>query len=81
MNLSSNSWAYTVPAGEDAVSAMCRVLQVNRSTYYYEEKPGPDEAGLSSETAFAAINAWRDRSRRRQKEYPLNTSQKKSFAL
>ena len=24
---------------------------------------------------FAAITAWRDRSRRRQKKYPLNTSQ------
>ena len=34
-----------------SVSAMCRVLQVNRSTYYYEEKPKPDEAELSSEIA------------------------------
>ena len=79
MNLSSNSWTYTVPAGEDAVSAMCRVLQVNRSTYYYEEKPGPDEAGLSSETAFAAINAWRDRSRRRQKEISLEYLTEEKF--
>ena len=31
-----------------SVSAMCRVLQVNRSTYYYKEKPKPDEAELSS---------------------------------
>ena len=30
---------------------MCRVLQVNRSTYYYEEKPKPDESELSSEIA------------------------------
>ena len=79
MSLSSNSWTYTVPAGEDAVSAMCRVLQVNRSTYYYEEKPGPDEAGLSSETAFAAINAWRDRSRRRQKEISLEYLTEEKF--
>ena len=34
-----------------SVSAMCRVLQVNRSTYYYEEKPKPDESELSSEIA------------------------------
>ena len=31
------------------VSAMCRVLQVNRSTYYYEAKQLPDESGLVSE--------------------------------
>ena len=31
------------------VSAMCRVLQVNRSTYYYEAKQRPDESGLASE--------------------------------
>lgn len=30
---------------------MCRVLQVNRSAYYYEEKPKPDESELSSEIA------------------------------
>ena len=30
------------------VSAMCRVLQVNRSTYYYEAKQLPDESGLAS---------------------------------
>lgn len=34
-----------------SVSAMCRVLQVNRSTYYYEAKQKPDESGLSSEIA------------------------------
>ena len=34
-----------------SVSAMCRVLQVNRSAYYYEEKPKPDESELSSEIA------------------------------
>lgn len=28
---------------------MCRVLQVNRSTYYYEAKQQPDESGLASE--------------------------------
>ena len=28
---------------------MCRVLQVNRSTYYYEAKQRPDEIGLSTE--------------------------------
>ncbi len=32
-----------------SVSAMCRVLQVNRSTYYYEAKQKPDESGLASE--------------------------------
>lgn len=32
-----------------SVSAMCRVLQVNRSTYYYESKQKPDESGLASE--------------------------------
>lgn len=32
-----------------SVSAMCRVLQVNRSTYYYEAKQKPDESGLSAE--------------------------------
>ena len=32
-----------------SVSVMCRVLQVNRSTYYYEAKQTPDESGLSSE--------------------------------
>ena len=31
------------------VSAMCRVLQVNRSTYYYEAEQLPDESGLASE--------------------------------
>ena len=31
-----------------SVSAMCRVLQVNRSTYYYETKQKPDESALSS---------------------------------
>ena len=31
------------------VSAMCRVLQVNRSTYCCEEKTKPDETELSSE--------------------------------
>lgn len=31
------------------VSAMCRVLQVNRSAYYYEAKQLPDESGLVSE--------------------------------
>jgi transposase InsO family protein len=34
-----------------SVSAMCRVLQVNRSTYYYEAKQKPDESNLSSEIA------------------------------
>ena len=33
------------------VSAMCRVLQVNRSTYYYEAKQKPDEPELVSEIA------------------------------
>ena len=32
-----------------SVSAMCRVLQVNRSTYYYEAKQKPDESGPVSE--------------------------------
>ena len=32
-----------------SVSAMCRVLQVNRSSYYYEAKQKPDESELSSE--------------------------------
>ena len=32
-----------------SVSAMCRVLQVNRSTYYYEAKRKPDESELTSE--------------------------------
>ena len=32
-----------------SVSAMCRVLQVNRSTYYYEAKQKPGESGLASE--------------------------------
>lgn len=32
-----------------SVSAMCRVLQVNRSSYYYEAKQKPNEAELSSE--------------------------------
>ena len=32
-----------------SVSAMCRVLQVNRSTYYYEAKQTPDDSALSSE--------------------------------
>ncbi len=31
------------------VSAMCRVLQVNRSTYYYEAKQPTDESGLASD--------------------------------
>ena len=33
-----------------SVSAMCRVLQVNRSSYYYEAKQKPDESGPASET-------------------------------
>ncbi len=28
---------------------------------------------------YAAINAWRDRDKRRKGKYPLNISQKKSF--
>ena len=28
---------------------MCRVLQVNRSTYYYQAEQKPDESGLRSE--------------------------------
>ena len=32
-----------------SVSAMCRVLQVNRSSYYYEAKRKPDETALSAE--------------------------------
>jgi hypothetical protein len=32
-----------------SVSAMCHVLQVNRSSYYYEAKQKPDESGLASE--------------------------------
>lgn len=32
-----------------SVSAMCRVLQVNRSTYYYEAKEKADESELVSE--------------------------------
>ena len=38
---SAKCWNYS--------SAMCRVLQVNRSTYYYETKQKPDESGLASE--------------------------------
>ena len=33
-----------------SVSAMCRVLQVNRRSYYYEAKQKPDEPELASET-------------------------------
>lgn len=32
-----------------SVSAMCRVLQVNRSTYYYEAKEKTDDSELTSE--------------------------------
>ena len=32
-----------------SVSAMCRLLQVNRSTYYYETKHRPDDSKLASE--------------------------------
>lgn len=32
-----------------SVSAMCRVLQVNRSTYYYKAKQRPDDSELASE--------------------------------
>ena len=32
-----------------SVSAMCRVLQVNRSTYYYEAKQKKDETELISD--------------------------------
>ena len=32
-----------------SVSAMCRVLQINRSTYYYEAKIKPDESELISD--------------------------------
>ncbi len=31
------------------VSAMCRVLQVNRSTYYYEARQKRDESALVSD--------------------------------
>lgn len=34
-----------------SVSAMCRVLQVNRSSYYYEAKRKPDESELVSDVA------------------------------
>ena len=40
--IKSNSHKYSV-------SAMCRVLQVNRSTYYYEVKQKKDEAELVSD--------------------------------
>ncbi len=32
-----------------SVSAMCRVLQVNRSTYYYRAKQTPGDSELPSE--------------------------------
>ncbi len=32
-----------------SVSAICHVLQLNRSAYYYETKQKSDESGLSSE--------------------------------
>jgi putative transposase len=32
-----------------SVSAMCKVLQIPRSTYYYEAKQAPDESGLTAE--------------------------------
>lgn len=41
-----------------SVSAMCRVLQVKRSTYYCEEKPKPDEAELSSEIFKVSRNNY-----------------------
>ena len=31
-----------------SVSAMCKVLQVSRSTYYYEAKQKTDESGLTA---------------------------------
>ena len=39
----------TANAHKYSVSAMCRVLQVNRSTYYYEAKQTSDDSELSSE--------------------------------
>jgi putative transposase len=32
-----------------SVSAMCKVLQISRSTYYYEAKQTPDESSLTAE--------------------------------
>ena len=39
----------TANAHKYSVSAMCRVLQVNRSTYYYEAKQTSNDSELSSE--------------------------------
>lgn len=78
MNLSSNSWAYTVPAGEDAVSAMCRVLQVNRSTYYYESKQHSDESGLVSEIKEIFRTSRNNYGTRKIKKELMNTGKQVS---
>ena len=60
------------------VSAMCRVLQVNRSTYYYEAKQKPDESGLASEITEIFRAGRNNYGTRKIKEELMNTGKQVS---
>ena len=57
-----------------SVSAMCRVLQVNRSTYYHETKQKPDASGLSSEITEIFRASRNNYGTRKIKEELMKTS-------
>lgn len=60
------------------VSAMCRVLQVNRSTYYYESKQHPDESGLVSEIKEIFRTSRNNYGTRKIKKELMNTGKQVS---
>ena len=60
------------------VSAMCRVLLVNRSTYYYESKQHPDESGLVSEIKEIFRTSRNNYGTRKIKKELMNTGKQVS---
>lgn len=60
------------------VSAMCRVLQVNRSTYYYESKQHSDESGLVSEIKEIFRTSRNNYGTRKIKKELMNTGKQVS---
>ena len=42
-----------------SISAMCRVLQVNRSTYYYEAAEKKDESDLAADVQKIFRKSWK----------------------
>lgn len=60
------------------VSAMCHVLQVNRSTYYYESKQHSDESGLVSEIKEIFRTSRNNYGTRKIKKELMNTGKQVS---